>query len=260
MNKNLAIMLPLTFMVTLFFKAPEDMPKSAPQPAGIKVAPQRVKVWVNAFIPKDIPGQTVSVTGPGPHFGKTALSFGNYFLTDQRSFSADINASHRMQTVVNVDFTTKSVQGASNCNETVRLGDNFLVECQQTATASNLLIKSISVGKTPDGKDGYYFTIEGGAKNPCVAYTPNAFVPEINWKLIVFVLKDSNDKISIGLDGTIEPFPAFEMYASVDNAAAKQIFTNGIGTSARPYFLPNLPGGFSMPADVTVNVPPKLLN
>ena len=63
-----------------------------------------VEVWLNVFIPFDVPGPTVPVRR-GPHAGKWALDIGSsVLLTDQRSFSRDPRAASRMHSRVAVDL------------------------------------------------------------------------------------------------------------------------------------------------------------
>lgn len=218
-------------------------------------SPKELLIWINAFIPKDIANQTTKIQGPGPYFGRTALSFmESYFLADQRTFNSDVNASHRMQSVVKIDFLDESILGNSNCNPTIRLTNGFIESCHSTASSTNMQITNMEVKPTLDGKMGYYFSLKAGSKNPCVEYIPDAFVPEINWAINVVIINDtSTGRIYATLEGIIEPFPAFEMYASLDNNKPVTIFTQSIGTIANPYFLPNLPLGYSMPADVIVS-------
>src|SRR5215470_20228046 len=65
------------------------------------VAIRHVTFWLNAFVPRDVSGMTV--TRPrGPHAGKTALEGRARLLTDQRAFSRDQDATSRMHTRVTI--------------------------------------------------------------------------------------------------------------------------------------------------------------
>jgi LysM domain len=96
---------------------------SSPGPAKSPAVPvgtrPRVKVWINAFIPRGVVGYTQNITS-GPHAGKTAVplprlarlnpmnTFKNLdsgFLTDQRSFDRSPAASVRMQSVAEVQVS-----------------------------------------------------------------------------------------------------------------------------------------------------------
>src|SRR5829696_7973090 len=65
-----------------------------------------VKIWINAFIPHDVPG----LTKPYPKDPKMSMlpgptDFNDCFLTDQRSFSSDPRAKSRMHSEVELDIT-----------------------------------------------------------------------------------------------------------------------------------------------------------
>ena len=76
----------------------------------------RLKIWINAFIPRDVPGYTREIS-MGPNRGKTAVPLPGLaranpmnliknweagYLTDQRSFSTSATASHRMQSLMEI--------------------------------------------------------------------------------------------------------------------------------------------------------------
>lgn len=76
----------------------------------------QLKVWINAFIPRDVPGYT-RVISSGLHSGKTAVplpglarlnplnlfkDWDSAYLTDQRDFSTSVTASHRMQSLIEI--------------------------------------------------------------------------------------------------------------------------------------------------------------
>ena len=58
-----------------------------------------IKFWINAFIPRDLPGLTKAMP-KGRYRGSTMIPgptpISDCFLTDQRSFSSQINAKSRM--------------------------------------------------------------------------------------------------------------------------------------------------------------------
>lgn len=78
----------------------------------------RLKVWINAFIPRDVPGYTQKISR-GRHRGKTAVplpgiarfnpinlvkDFDAGYLTDQRGFNTSVTASHRMQSLIEFEL------------------------------------------------------------------------------------------------------------------------------------------------------------
>lgn len=72
---------------------------------GGPAAIRSVAVWVNVFIPFDVPGATVPVPD-GPYAGQSALDVGAaLLLTDQRPFSRDPRARSRMHSYVRLDLS-----------------------------------------------------------------------------------------------------------------------------------------------------------
>lgn len=70
-------------------------------PAAIR----SVAVWINVFIPLDLPGATVRVPD-GPYAGKSALDIGSaVLLTDQRAFSREPAAPSRMHSYVRLELS-----------------------------------------------------------------------------------------------------------------------------------------------------------
>lgn len=70
-------------------------------PAAIR----SLAVWINVFIPSDLPGATVRVRR-GPHAGQSALDIGSaLLLTDQRAFSRNPGAAARMHSYVRLDLS-----------------------------------------------------------------------------------------------------------------------------------------------------------
>ncbi len=99
---------------------------------------RRLVVWINAFIPRDVPGYTVAITR-GENAGKAAvplptaarfpIPFRNNlvkplhtgYLTDQRSFSADPNASVRMQSFITISLLAGQVSGIHQTSGTTEV-------------------------------------------------------------------------------------------------------------------------------------------
>lgn len=97
----------------------------------------RLKVWINAFIPRDVPGYTREIS-MGSHRGKTAAPLPGLaranplnllkdwnvgYLTDQRSFSTSAIASHRMQSLIEVllDTTPRVVRTSHTSSGTTEV-------------------------------------------------------------------------------------------------------------------------------------------
>ncbi|UGQ46842.1 DUF3238 domain-containing protein [Massilia endophytica] len=197
-----------------------------------------LKIWISSFIPATISGYTLDVPGqagksmiPGP----TPAS--DCYHTDQRGFAADPNASARMRSLVELsqqDFAL--ITQNHHCDFTVECdcedGDE---ECRRAPATADLVIKNLQTSAAL-----CKFAFEGGAGNPCATGAP-----QINWSVQVEVKRLAGGKIQVAaLSGSkVEPFPAFEMYASL-NGAVREVFKVGPQPGTTPWDLvgpPNRP-------------------
>ena len=190
-----------------------------------------LKIWICSFIPKDIAGYTKAVPNGG---GKTMipgpLPTSDCFLTDQRTFSNSPTASSRTRSSVEIDTTTMTlITQKHHCDNTVEVDcEDGDVECNKTPDSSGLTI----AGFTSSGPK-CSFVFEGGAGNPCAG----AAAPDIDWLANVAVEKQGGSiSVKLGAGSLVEPFPAFEMYASL-NGATKQIFQRPPDPGATPWNL-----------------------
>ncbi|MEM7082615.1 MAG: DUF3238 domain-containing protein [Pseudomonadota bacterium] len=189
-------------------------------------------VWIASFIPKEIQGYTRQVPGGGGATmipGPTPLN--DCFHTDQRSFSEQANASSRMRTEVRISLNDFSLSSQRHtCDATIECDcEDGDVECNEEANRSNLKVKNyLSNGS------GCTFLIEGGAGNPCVL----AGAPEINWKILVAVKRNAEGNIEVMIESgsVVEPFPAFEMYASL-SGRTQRIFATSPDDGSNPWDL-----------------------
>lgn len=185
-----------------------------------------MEIWLSSFIPKDIPG----LSKPVPNDNKRTMFPGplyyGCFLTDQRGFSEKIQESSRMRIVGSFNIENmKLLTQVANCNETINVDcDSGSVTCNKTPDSSKL--KIIVTQELPQK---LHFTFSGGANNPCVMGSP-----EINWIVHVELKKTpSNITVSILPESFVEPFPAFEMYAS-HNGITKILFQRSPEPGATP--------------------------
>jgi hypothetical protein len=177
-----------------------------------------LKIWISSFIPASIAGYTLVVPGqpnksmiPGP----TPIS--DCFHTDQRGFSSDPTSSARMRSLIELsvqDFAL--VTQTHHCDFTVECDcEDGAEDCRKAPAVSDLVIKNLQTSPAQCS-----FAFEGGAGNPCAAGAP-----QINWSVQVMVKRLAGGKIQVAaLAGSkVEPFPAFEMYASL-NGSAHEVF------------------------------------
>jgi len=203
-----------------------------------------IKFWINAFIPRDIPGYTMTVPG-GPHAGLTMIpgpqtvevpipprpspylffqpartvraGVSDCYLTDQRSFSNDIHAKSRMHSEVKLDFTGSIpiLSQWHNCDLTTECDcEDGEVECKKTGSTSRMKFELISTGPPTT------IRMDCAANNPC-SPTSRLF-GDIDYKGLIRLDKATR---SISLDIKIDQFPAFEAYATINDGAGVSLFT-----------------------------------
>jgi Calx-beta domain len=168
-----------------------------------------VKVWTNAFIPGDIPGVTEIVPG-GPHAGQTMIDTPDgapldlCVLTDQRGFSADPAAPHRMQSLIVVDpKQQRIVEQRHHSDETIDvICDTGTVTCSKQQTPSG---SAVSV---PVGLSGVAVALGAEGSNPCTIGAP-----DINYEGTLRIER-GNGSVSVNYEGLVEKFPDLEMYAA----------------------------------------------
>jgi Domain of unknown function (DUF4157)/Protein of unknown function (DUF3238) len=181
-------------------------------PPGIKT----VKVWLKAFIPKDVPG--VTEAAPSPHAGLTMVpgpipGVSDCFLTDQRGFSADIGASSRMHSEVEIDVTKPSVIRQWNTcwpSHEIDCGDGD-VECNARAQ-----VYGGYYGLEVSSPSTLQISLAARANNACYSGSPD-------------IVYDGTVTVSpaaraVYFNGHIDQFPAYEMYATADGGAGVKLF------------------------------------
>lgn len=188
-----------------------------------------VKIWINAFIPKDVPG----ITHPAPEqFPDQTVVDGPFkggdcFFTDNRSFSPEIHASSRMHSEVEIDFLNKGINFQwHNCSPTHAVNpDTGESTCTESGNTSRMNYSNLRGNTTVDPEGGIYtdpranivqIDINAAANNPCVAGSPDI---DFFGSIVI-----DPDAATIEFDGMVDGFPAFEMYAAIDNGAPIAIF------------------------------------
>src|SRR3712207_1075824 len=164
---------------------------SATQPAKITI----IKVWLNAFIPKDIPRLTQPLPGNGPFSGKsvipgpvfTDILLNSCFLVDQRTFSSSPTEEQRAQSLAVIDMTTPRLTSQVNrLSPTVeincRTGETI---CQKTGSNAGMTIQDVMRATNRDGSKTVRLRFVGSAHNPCFVHTPDVIVPDIDWDVAV---------------------------------------------------------------------------
>ncbi|CAG8631686.1 15732_t:CDS:10 [Dentiscutata erythropus] len=187
-----------------------------------------VKFWIKAFIPLKVDG----VTKEYPKDKSKSMIegipiFGDCFLTDQRSFSNDINAKARMHSEVIVTFSGSGykLQQMHKCDETTEVDcEDGDVEGKKTQNNKDM---SFSL------KSGSYERVElrfsAARNNPLVTGSPDI---DLKGTLVI----DRKKKI-FSFKGKVDDFPAFEAYARVNNGPIRVISQLGPKPGAGPISL-----------------------
>lgn len=208
---------------------------------------ESVKLWINAFIPKDIPGYTKAVPGhdnltmiPGP------APYSDCYYTSQRSFSDDIHASSKMHSEVriglaraNTAYRVASQSQYHSIDETVECDcEDGGEECRKTGKTTYM--KFVVLYPPADGATWLLrIAINAMANNPCS--------PTSTW----FGKIDFRGTFTVNLlecwaqfQGHIDAFPAFEAYAAVNDGAGKPLFKE---PPLKGNTVMNLPGAANRP-------------
>ena len=223
----------------------------------------RVVVWINAFIPRDVPGYTVNIVR-GENAGKTAVPLPGAarlpvpimnnmikpldtgYLTDQRSFSSNANASVRMQSQITISLPDGHVSGVHQTSGTTEVNmktgetrdnaDADMSDCRHsapyalpysvaqllyeqrnslTARQSMFLVFKATTTAKPwiwnpsETQYAMAVNVKGAASDPCVRWAA-----DIDYE-VVFVVgvdREAGTVITTCL-GLIDEFPAYEAYA-----------------------------------------------
>jgi hypothetical protein len=185
----------------------------------------KIRVWINVFIPGAIAG-SILVPGKGPHAGKTMIPtlVGLCFLTDQRSFSPSSSDSSRVHTEAEIDVQRNELATTERCDYTVEVNcDDGSEGCKEPASAQ---VQWSDLTHSEDMRN-FAVDVTAAASDPCALGAP-----DVDYQgRIAVQLDDTRESATISFNGLIEPWPAFEMYAQVDEGPAHSVFA-----------LPPLPG------------------
>lgn len=202
---------------------------------NLRATIRTIKIWIKAFIPNDYPGAAI-VPGTGAHAGKTSITdlwlLNRCFLTDQRSFSSDVHAEARMHCEIVIDVAkSKEVYQFHHCYDTIEVDCNGGHEkCRAQGSTKDMHFTDFEV--SPD-KLRYTVQIKAASKNPCVKIGPVALSPNLDFEgQITVAVTDDQTSAIVTFNGKVETYPAFEMYASVNDGQPETIFQVGVAPEA----------------------------
>jgi hypothetical protein len=182
-----------------------------------------ITIWLNAFIPNDVPGWTETVD-KGPEKGKVGLisPIGEmtgglvddvWYLTDQRSFSRNPRISSRMHTLMTFDVrgTPKIIQRTVRIDPTVKVKrEDGTVMCRKTGSTKQMHISP----PLPFTQKHIEFTFSGVGLNPC---TPGGISTAIDYRVDFKIhLNTSRSKAVVEFDARVDEFPSFEAYVVIN--------------------------------------------
>jgi hypothetical protein len=213
-----------------------------------------VKLWINAFIPAEVSDITMSAPDTGTMVKGPPLvpGGGDCYRTDNRDFSSDIHAPSRMHSEVEIAISGPSINFQFHqCFPTHRIdcGSGATI-MDATASTSRMEWSNLRGNVTVDPQGGLctdpnpnlvQIDLDDAGNNPCLTS------PDID--MLGTAMIDPVGR-TVRFVGTVEPFPAFEMYAAADNGEPTTVFQLGPQAGADPF---NLVGEPNRSIDVTVS-------
>jgi hypothetical protein len=176
-------------------------------------------VWVKVFIPGD--AGFLLLTGP---FRGSTVVYGPVdacFLTDQRGFDSDAGASARVHAFLFVNLSTGRWHDHKWAGRTTQVDcRNGREERHDTAVVKGSGFSLASSTSTAAGSVSE-FGLEASASDPL--YWGLAPKVQIEGSLKVTVAP-SGSEVTLDFTGLIEPWPSFEMYASVNGGSPGEVF------------------------------------
>jgi hypothetical protein len=207
----------------------------------------KLTVWLNAFIPKTVPGYTriVDPTGKlaGKHGGKTAVPlpgasrlnpfnlFKNWdagYLTDQRDFSDQLptdsfHPSVRMRSLAELSFSPPGSQSAANSlTRAIHESSGTTEVDMDNGRQLDFGVADMSRCSWALAEDdsSIRLLLTGAAADPLVSAAA-----DIDYVGTFTITQDADSgAVTVEFSGKLDEFPAFECYAAM-NGVTKTLFT-----------------------------------
>lgn len=208
---------------------------------------QQIRFWFNAFIPAHIPGYT-EVLRDGPHQGQSVLvnvgAPNRLVLTDQRPFSADVEAATQLHSFGKITFNQRTprleqfhrTQVMTPINQTSDAGDQPAAEPSPAAEQMAMTLYTHLTLTSSSPAAHLIRTLPGyGIGTPleqmlfvhvdCRATIPHAELSrrlgEIAYRGIVSI---NLAERAVEFHGHVGRFPAYELYVAVDKRRPQSVF------------------------------------
>jgi hypothetical protein len=199
--------------------------------AAPKLNADHLVIWINAFIPapttdsQAVPAGSALAPGtmiPGP------MTWNDCFMTDNRSFSNQIVASVRMQSVFIANISADPVRHISyhRCGETIEIDcEDGGEEGRGTAGTDRMKWTDFE-----GNKDLFKISVVGAANNPLFTGSP-----DINYLGTYVVVPPAR---FLTFDGKVDDYPNYESYVQRGDATnPSTIFTKAHPTGNSPWTL-----------------------
>jgi hypothetical protein len=198
-----------------------------------------VRIWFKTFVPDDI--ADVQPVPAGPHVGKSMFRSPGpieaWFLTDQRGFSADPEASARMHSEIELDLLDfHIVREFHKCDPTIQVDHKTgLEDCCETADASEMSFTDFQFSREAKQISMH---LHGSAKNECLKLGPVKLSPNLDYAMdMILKIDDSGNEVALTVNGQIEPYPAFEMYVTLNGGSVVTVFQEPVQPGKTPAIL-----------------------
>jgi len=204
----------------------QEAPTSAPETCDNRI--RAVTVWLNAFIPRDVAGLTrkvpdIGVKADPSMAGKTmfhtAFACG---LTDQRSFSPDINASSRMHSEAKIDLDKPGIiYQKHRIDPTVQLNCLYgTVVCKKRSSTDPMNFQFLGVSSAKE----VMVHVKGSQGPACpdskILMKAGRFLldAKIDYEGTFFIKRVARNYVDIGFHGYVDLFPAYEFGAILNDS------------------------------------------
>ena len=203
-----------------------------------------ITIWLNTFIPRDLEKMTLPVPAQSAHAGKTMLPgpipTRRCYLTDQRGFCSDKDASSRMHSEIEIDMREgRLARQFHHCHPTIEIDcETGEVSCEQTGETSDMDFSNFDVSAN---RLNVQVELKGSSRNPCFRVATFQIAPKVDYVGTVGIKLDNNRRSAlVWFRGRVEVYPSFEMYASANDGSARTIFQLDtlFGTSPADLFGP----------------------
>jgi hypothetical protein len=154
---------------------------------------------------------------PGPTVVGDDPWFSDCFMTDQRSFDANVKASSRMHSEIEIDIGGPSENFQfHDCSPTHEIDcEDGGEECTKKGDTSNMKYSNLRGSLLTVIK----VDLSAASNNPCYSGSP-----DIDYVGTVIINPAAR---VVDFEGKIDAFPAFEMYATANGGAGKLMRSHG---------------------------------